>query len=89
MNDITDVMEEWILEKMRAKFRSEIALMKSDMIMEIVSALGGVPRHVGTKDGYEEAIEEFEIAESSGEAITNHTERPMGNRVVQLSQLES
>ena len=35
--------------------------MNSDMIVEIVSALGGVPRHVGTEDGYEE------VARLSGE----------------------
>ena len=35
--------------------------MKSDMIAEIASALGGVPRHVGTKYGYEEAFEDFEF----------------------------
>ena len=57
--DLSDTIEEWILEKMREKFRSEIASMKSDMIAEIVSALGGVPRHVGTKGNYEEVVEDF------------------------------
>ena len=69
IDDLSDVVEERILEKMRAKFRSEIALMKSDMIVEIMSALGGVPRHVGTNDGFEEVVEDFEIVGSSGECI--------------------
>ena len=43
-------------------------LMKSDMIAEIVSALGGIPRHVGTKDGYEEVVEDFETTRSNGRA---------------------
>ena len=30
----------------RKEFRSDIALIESDMISEIVSDLGGVPRHV-------------------------------------------
>ena len=31
-DDLTDVVEQRILEKIREKLRSEIALMKSDMI---------------------------------------------------------
>ena len=31
--------------------------MKSEMIAKIVSALGGIPRYVGTEDSYEEVIE--------------------------------
>ena len=54
--------------------------MKSDMIAKIVCALGCVPWHVGTIDGYEEVGEDFEFAESSGEA---RTERPSGIRVGQ------
>ena len=73
IDDLTDAMEEIILEKIKAQieevkanFRSKMELIKSDMIVEIVSALGGIPRHVGTEDGYEEAIEDFEIYRSSG-----------------------
>ena len=79
--DLSDSLEERISEKMRAEFRSKIALMKSDMIVEIVSALVGVPRHLGTEDGYEEVAEDFEATRSSGEARTDHMERSMGNRV--------
>ena len=63
--------------------------MKSDMIAKIVSALVGVPRHVGTKDDYEEAAKYFEITESSGETKTNRMERLMENRVGYLAQPES
>ena len=44
---------------------------------------------MGTKDDYEEAVEDFEIVESSGEAKTDRTERPMGNRVGQFARLGS
>ena len=92
IDDLSDVVEERILERVEADFRSEIeevkatfrfemALMKSDMIIEIISAIGGVPQDTGTKDGYEEAVEDFEFARSSGEAKPYHVERPMGNKV--------
>ena len=55
--------------------------MKSDMIAEIVSSLGGVRRHVGTEHGYEEDTKDFEFFESSGGVRIDHMERPMGNRV--------
>ena len=59
-------------------------LMKSDIIAEVVSALGGIHRHVGTKDGYEEATKDFKTIGSSDEAKTDCLERSMGNRVGQL-----
>ena len=55
-----------------------MALLKSDMIVEIISAIGGVPRHVGTEDGYEEVFEDFEVVGLSSEDITNRVERPIG-----------
>ena len=55
--------------------------MKSDMIAEIVSALIGVPRHVGTRCSYEEVVEDFEVARSSGEDKTNCMKRPIKTRV--------
>ena len=33
--------------------------MKSDMITEIISAIGGVPQKMGTENGYEEVVEDF------------------------------
>ena len=59
IDDLIDAIKERILEKIRVEFRSEIALMKSDMIFEIMNALGGEPRHVGTKGSYEEFFEDF------------------------------
>ena len=44
---------------------------------------------MGPEDGYEEAAEDFEFSKSSGEARTNHTKRPMGNRVGQFSRSRS
>ena len=85
INDPSDAMEERILEKMREEFISEIALMKSDMIVEIMSALRGIPRHVGTKGSYEEVVEEFEVARSSGDDRTNHVERHIVIRVGQFA----
>ena len=58
--------------------------MKSDIVTEVISALGGIPRHVGTEDGYEEVVEDFENTRSSGRA--KQDERPRGNRVVQLDR---
>ena len=54
--------------------------MKSDIIVEVVSALGGIPRYMGIEDGYEKAGEDFETTRSSGRA--NQDEKPRGNRVV-------
>ena len=51
--------------------------MKSDMIAEIVSSLGGVPRHVGIADDYEEVAKDFEVVGSSGECIIDYVERPI------------
>ena len=91
IDDLTDAMEEKISEKItaqieevKASLRSKMELMKSDMIIEIVGALGGIPRHVDTKDGYEEVVEDFETTRSSGRA--KQDERPRGNRVVQLDR---
>ena len=41
------------MEEVKASFRTQIALMKSDMISENISALGVVPRHVGIEGSYE------------------------------------
>ena len=50
IDDLCDVVKGRILQKIRVDIRSKMTLMKSSMISEIVSALGGIPRHVGTKD---------------------------------------
>ena len=92
IDDLSNVVEERISEKVKenfrskmeeviASFRSKMVLMKSDMIAEIISAIGGVHFHVSTKDFYEFFFEDFEVAKLSSENITNHMERPMGNRV--------
>lgn len=86
---LSDVLEENILEKIREEFRSEIELMKSGMIVEIVSALGGLPRHVVTKGSYDEFVEDFDITRSSGDDIIDHMERPIGTRASQLARLGS
>ena len=80
MDDLSDAMEERISEKIREEFRSEIALMKSDMISEIVSALGGVPRHMGIEGSYEEVAEDFEVVGLSGKDKNDRVERPIGIR---------
>ena len=41
--------------------------LKSDMISKIVSALGSVPQHVASEDGYEEVTEDFQASRSNGE----------------------
>ena len=71
-------MEGRISEKIRADIRLKMALMKSDMIVEIVSALGGAPRHVGIEDSYKEVVEDFEAIGSSGRV--DQAKRPRGNR---------
>ena len=82
IDELYNDVEGKISEKIRVDIRSEMALMKSDMIAEIVSALGGMPRHVGTKDSYEEVVEDFEAARSSGRS--NQVKRPRGGRTDQL-----
>ena len=59
------------------------------MISEIVSALGGMPRHVGTEGSYEEVFEDFEVAGSNREDRTDHMERPIGIRASQSAQPRS
>ena len=53
------------------------------MVVEIMRAIYHVPRNVGTKDGYEEVVEDFEV---SSEDKTNHEERPIGIRASQFAQ---
>ena len=65
--DLSDAMEDRVLENIRVEFRSKIALMKSVMISEIVSAWGGLPRHVGIEGSYEEVAKDLEVVGSSGE----------------------
>ena len=97
ISNLSDVVEEQISEKVkedfkfefedvRAEFRSQIASMKSDMIAEIVSALGGVPRHVCIEGSHEEVVEDFEVARSSGEDRSDHVERPIGIRAGQFAR---
>ena len=43
--------------------------MKSDIIAKVVSALGGIPRHVGTKDGYEEVVKTLSLLDLVVEPI--------------------
>ena len=59
------------------------------MIAEIVSALGGAPRHVGTDDGYEEVAKDFEVTRLSSEDRIDHVERPIRTRVGQFARLGS
>ena len=73
----------------KEEFRYEIALMKSDMIVEIVSALGGVPRHVGTQGSYEEFDKDFKVFGLSGEDRTDRKERPIVIRVGQFARPRS
>ena len=82
-------MEKRISEKIREKFISKIALMKSDMIVEIVRDLGGVRRHMGSDDGYEEFVEDFEVIGSSGKDRTDHVERPVETMVGQFARPRS
>ena len=82
--ELYDALETKISEKVRSDFKSEMELMKNDMVVEIIRAIVGVPRNVGMENGYEEAVEDFETIRSSGRA--NQDERPRGNRVVQLDR---
>lgn len=72
IDHLRDVVEERIsknvkeyfiyeIEEVKANFRSKMALMKSYIFSTIMSALGGVPWHVGTEGSYEEVVEELEV----------------------------
>ena len=100
IDDVSDVVEERIskkvkenfrseIEEVKATFRSKMALMKSHMIVEIISAIGGVPRHMDTKDGYEEAAEDYELVGSGGEGRIDRVEKPMGNRASHFDRFGS
>ena len=78
IDNLCDIVEGKISENIRLDIRSEMALMKSDMIAEIVTTLGGVPRDVGTEESYEEVVEDFEATGSSGRS--DQVERPRGGR---------
>ena len=43
IEDLCDVVEARVLEKIQVELRSKMALMKSDIITEIISSIGGVP----------------------------------------------
>ena len=59
------------------------------MIAKIVSALSGVPTHVGTKDNYEEFVEDLKVARSSSGDRTDYVERPIGTRASQFARPRS
>ena len=65
--DLYDIVESRITKKVKSDFRSEMELMKNDMVAEIISVLTGIPWNVGTEDVYEEAAKEFEPGGSSGD----------------------
>ena len=87
IDDLCDVVEGRILEKIRENIKSEMVLMNSNMIDKIVSALGGIPRHVSVEDSYEEIVEDFEVVGSSGRS--NRVERPRGGRTNHFLRLGS
>lgn len=65
--DLFDTVEYRITKKVKSDFRFEMKLMKNDMVTEIMRFFVGVPQNVGTKDGSEEATEDFEPIGSSGD----------------------
>ena len=67
IQDLCDTMESRIIEKVKSDFRSEMELMKNDMIIEVMRAIAGMLRNLGTEDGYEEVAEDFEVVGSSGD----------------------
>ena len=79
--DLCDAVELRIIEKIRLDFRFEMELMKNDMVVKTMRAIVGVPRNVGTKDGYEESLEDFEVFGFSDQDRTNCVERSMEDRV--------
>jgi hypothetical protein len=96
IDDLSDVVEERISEKVKedfrsemeevkANFRSQTTLIKSDMIVEIMIALGGLPRHASTEGSYEEIFEYFDVVGSSCEDQNDHVERPIGIRAGHFS----
>ena len=100
IDDLSDVVEERILEKLKANFRSQMEevkanfvskmmLIKSDMIAQIVNSLGGLPRSVGTNGGYEKFSKDFEVTIASGEDRVDCVERPIGTRVGQFARPRS
>ena len=62
--------------------------MNSDMIVKIVSALGGVPKNVGIEGIYEEVVEDFEVVGSSGEEKTNHVDRSIWTTIGEFLDVE-
>lgn len=79
--DICDVVELKITEKVKSDFRSEMELMKNDMITEVMRAIVGMPRNLGTNDSYEEVVEDFEAVGSSGD---DQRDRSGENRIGRL-----
>ena len=69
IEDLSYVVELKIIEKVREDFRSRIELLKIDIIVKIISSIGGLPQHKSTEDGYEEFVEDFKVVGYSGEDI--------------------
>ena len=93
IHDLTDTMEERIsemikaqIEEVKASLGSEMELMKSDIFAKVVSALGGIPRHVGIEGSYDEATEDFEIVD---EDKIDREERSIGIRASQFAKRRS
>lgn len=59
------------MEEVKDSFRSQMSLMKSDMIAEIVSAIGRIRQHVGIEGSYEEVFEYVEVVGLSCETYWN------------------
>ena len=60
-------MEERILEKLKLDFRSEMEVMRNDIMRAIASLL----RNVSTKYDYVKVVEDFKFGGSIGEDKTN------------------
>lgn len=84
ISDLCDIIESQITEKVKSYIRSEMELMKNDMVTEIMRTIDGIPQNVGTEDGYEEAAEEFETVGSSGDDRRN---RSTEDRIARLPRL--
>ena len=66
-------------------FRFEMELMRN----EVIRAIAGLLRGVGTKDGYEEAGEDFEIIGSSGKDRDDCMEISMDDEASQLDRYDT
>lgn len=85
IEDLCDIVEARILEKVKIDFRFEMESIKN----KIMRAIASVPQYVCTKYGHKEVPKDFEVSILISKDRIDHVERPMGDTAGQFSRPRS